>query len=52
MVDDKRKKIINADKDVVCNGSDYEGKYGDDDDVDDKDNDCHHDQGKEDNDEC
>jgi hypothetical protein len=50
MVDDE-KKFINADKDVIYNGSDYEGEdAGDDDDVDDKDNDCHHDQGKEDND--
>jgi hypothetical protein len=39
---------------LFVSGSDYEGGdgVGDDDDVDDKDNDCHHDQGKEDNDEC
>ncbi len=39
---------------VVCKGSDYggEGGVGDDDNVDYKNNDCHHDQGKEDNDEC
>jgi hypothetical protein len=41
MVDDK-KKFINAYKDVVCKGSDYEGEdgVGDDDNVDDKNNDC------------